>query len=220
MKLKHLLVSLFFISAASVFGQFSLGVFTGYGQSSFDDDILGSDSKIEQAGYVPVGVQAGFNINTVSFGSIFVGAEFNYAVLPFTFDINGDIGNGDESLAEFKVNQMVIGALAKFKFGKGNIKPFVRLGGGAYMGGGDMEYSDKLKDYYQQFGQTLEDEEYDVKTAFGFNAGAGADFRLNPSTSFFAEFVYHIVDREPDEEGAESFSANNWAIQLGAQFGL
>ena len=216
---RHLILIAFFISS-SLFAQGSIGIFAGYGQSSFDEDLFGDDSKIEQAGYVPVGIQAGFNLNSVSFGSIFLGAEFNYAALPFTFDMNGDIGNGEESLAEIKINQTYIGALIKVKLGKGGLKPFVRLGGGAYMGGGEIEYSEEFKQYYLQFGQTLEDETYDLKTAFGFNAGAGVDFSLSSSSSFFSEFVYHIVDREPDEGDSESFSANNWAIQVGVNFGL
>jgi opacity protein-like surface antigen len=218
-KFSLILLSLILFSI-TINAQGSISIFAGYGQSSFDEDLFGDDSKIEQAGYVPVGLQGGFNINNLEFGSIFLGAEFNYAVLPFTFDMSGDIGSGDQTLAEIKINQMFIGALVKVKFGKGNANPFIRLGGGAYMGGGDIEYSDELKTYYSQFGQTLEDEEQDLKTAFGFNVGAGSDFKINPSTTIFTEFVYHMVDREPDEENAEAFTANNWAIQVGMIFGL
>jgi len=214
-----IIISLFF--TISLYAQGSISIFAGYGQSSFQEDLFGDDSKIEQAGYVPVGIQAGYNLSNMTFGTIFLGAEFNYAVIPFTFELNDDIGNGQQKLADFKINQMVIGALVKVKFGKGNFNPFIRLGGGAYLGGADLEYTDELKALYQQqLNQTLEDEELDIKTAFGFNAGAGADFKMGTSTSFFVEFVYHMVSREPDEEDAESIDANNWAAHVGIQFGL
>ncbi len=51
---------------------------------------------------------------------------------------------------------------------------------------------------YNSTGQKLEDEEIDIKTAFGFNIGAGADFKIGSSSVLFAEFVYHIVSREVD----------------------
>lgn len=220
MKRFTLLFILLFLCAISINGQGSIAIFGGYGQSSFDEDLFGGDTKIEQAGYLPTGIQLGYNLSGMQFGTILVGAEFNYAVSPFTFDISGDLGSGEQTLAEIKINQMLIGALVKVKLGNSNFNPFIRLGGGAYMGGVDTEYTDELKNYYQQNGQSLEDEEEDLKTAFGFNVGAGADIQMGSSNTFFLEFVYHIVSREADVENAESFVANNWAAQVGVKFGL
>ncbi len=44
---------------------------------------------------------------------------------------------------------------------------------------------------------------------------------LNRGGGLFAEFVYHIVEREADVEDTENednepFSANNWAIHVGS----
>lgn len=201
--------------------QVTIGIYTGFGQSSFDEDLLGEGSKTEQAGYIPVGLQIGYNLSPMPFGTISVGVEINYAVVPFTFAMSDDIGNGIEELADFKINQMLVGGLVKIKFGQNNLKPFVRVGGGAYTGGADIEYSEKVKEFaQQQYGEILDDEEIDIKSAFGFNVGAGLDYKFSTSTLLFGEFVYHMVNREVDEKGAESFGANNWAAQIGIQFGL
>lgn len=205
----------------SVHAQVSIGIYSGFGQSSFDEDILGEGGKVEQAGYIPAGLQLLYKLPQMSFGAIYLGAEIDYAVVPFTFEMNDDIGNGPEKLADFKINQMIIGALVKIKFGQNSLKPFLRVGGGAYTGGADIEYTDKIKELFQQqYSTTLEDEEIDIKTAFGFNIGAGADLSIGSSNVLFAEFVYHMVSREADGDGAESFSANNWAAHVGFQFGL
>jgi hypothetical protein len=222
-KMKRVLIALIvtLFLTISLQAQISVGIYSGFGQSSFDEDILGEGGKIEQAGYIPAGLQIGYNLSKMDFGAVFVGAEINYSLVPFTFGMSDDIGNGTENLADFKINQMVIAALVKIKFGKSNIKPFVRLGGGSYTGGADLEYTEKIKQFVlQQTGQKLEDEEIDIKSAFGFNIGAGADFNLGSSSVLFGEFVYHIVSREVDQKGAESFGANNWAAHLGIQFKL
>lgn len=221
--MKHLYNVLIFVFllTISLQAQVSVGVYTGFGQSSFDDDSFGEGGDLEQAGYIPAGLQIGFNLPKMDFGTIYLGAEIDYAVVPFTFEMSDDIGNGNEKLADFKINQMVIGALVKVKFGSNNIKPFIRLGGGAYLGGADLEYTDEFKKLVlEEYDQSLEDEEIDFKSAFGFNIGGGADFQIGSSTAIFAEFVYHMVSREVDEEGAESFGANNWAAHVGLQFGL
>lgn len=221
--MKRILAALITIILFSISSQaqVSIGIYTGYGQSSFDEDILGEGAKIEQAGYIPAGLQIGYNLPKMDFGTIYLGAEVDYAVVPFTFGMSDDIGNGPEKLADFKINQMIIGALVKIKFGQNSLKPFVRVGGGAYTGGADVEYTEKIKQLFeQQYNQTLEDEEIDTKTAFGFNIGAGADLKIGSSSVLFAEFVYHMVSREVDVEDSESFGANNWAAHVGIQFGL
>jgi Outer membrane protein beta-barrel domain len=221
MKRIAVIIILTYLVTMTINAQTYISIFTGYGQSSFQEDLFGDDSKIEQAGYVPAGLQIGYDLANMEFGSIFLGAEVDYAVVPFTFELSEDIGNGEQNIADFKINQMVIGALVKVKFGKSNFNPFIRLGGGAYLGGADIEYTEEIKTLYQQqFNQTLEDEELDIKTAFGFNVGAGTDIKMGSSSKFFVEFVYHMVTREPDEDNSESIDANNWAAHVGIQFGL
>ena len=63
-------------------------------------------------------------------------------------------------------------------------------------------------------------EDVDFKSAFGFNFGGGATGALGEKMYWLGEFVYHIVSREPDTEGAESAGANNWAIQAGVGMGF
>lgn len=219
-KILTLLVVMFLLTF-SLEAQVSVGVYAGFGQSSFDDDSFGEGGSLEQAGYIPAGLQVGFNLPKMTFGTIYLGAEIDYALVPFTFEMSDDVGNGNEKLADFKINQMIIGALVKVKFGNNNIKPFIRLGGGAYTGGAEIEYTDEFKKLVlEEYEQSLEDEEIDFKSAFGFNIGAGADFQIGSTTAIFAEFVYHMVSREIDEEGAESFGANNWAAHVGLQFAL
>ena len=51
---------------------------------------------------------------------------------------------------------------------------------------------------------------------FGFNIGAG----VKTLPGVYAEFIYHIVSRKADWEGAESMGANNWGIHVGYQLDL
>ena len=213
-KIFFLSILLFVISSVLV-AQPSLNIFAGYGMSAFDTDLFGEGSEIEQAGYLPVGAQILYG-----FGKIDVGAEFHYAVVPYTFELSGSLNGSNMKVAEYKINQMFIGAVLRTKFGKGKIKPYFRAGGGMYLGGSTVEYSDEIKSLYQQNGITLQDEDQDIKSAFGFNLGGGVNYFLNPKNAIILEFVYHLVKREPDVEDSKSFTANNWAVQVGYSLGL
>ncbi|MDX1702402.1 MAG: outer membrane beta-barrel protein, partial [Melioribacteraceae bacterium] len=193
----------------------------GYGQSSFEEDLFDDETSFDQAGYLPVGLQAGYNLAVLPFGSLFIGAEINHAVSPFTFEVMGDVGNGQQRLLDVKINQTVIGGLVKLKFDAGVVVPFIRLGGGSYTGGSEVEYSNLLKSLVeQQTGEPLEDVETDIKSAFGFNFGAGMDYKVGSSNAVVFEFVYHMVEREADEDNSEPFKADNWAVLVGFQFGI
>ena len=187
----------------SLFSQ-SIGVFGGYGSSAYGDDFA---DDFDQAKYIPVGAFVLFG----SGSSFEIGGEINYAVTPFTFE---------SEFGDLKLNQLYYGALAKFKFGSGRgILPYVRGGAGLYTGTMEFDFSDEANAY------GLEDAEFDLKNAFGFNVGGGIEIGMRQNDGFFAEFVYHIVDRElgaddTEQEENESFSANNWAIHVGVSFGL
>jgi hypothetical protein len=195
------------LTASSLNGQtFKLGFYTGYGSSSFEN-------FDDNAGTVPVGIQALLSLDKIPFGSIDLGAEFNYSVVPFTFEIQEQV-NQQIFKYDWKIKQMIIAALVKVKFLKKSIAhPFIRLGAGLYSGGSTYEFPDDVKQFAQQNNITL-NEELDIDSAFGFNVGAGTDIQIGKTITLFGEFVYHIVSRKV--EGAqESNGANNWAIQVG-----
>jgi hypothetical protein len=174
--------------AAGASAQTKLAAFVGYGQSAFED-------QDDAAGYIPLGLQGLIELSP----GMSVGAEINFAIVPFTWTYE------DFEDAEGKVTQTIIAALAKYEIGQGNMRPHVRGGIGMYTG--KVEYVDHP--YYG-------DAEEDFKSTIGFNIGGGVTADWGYDRFWLAEFVYHIVSREFDYEGAESFGANNWAIQLGA----
>ncbi|GBD89992.1 hypothetical protein BMS3Abin04_00708 [bacterium BMS3Abin04] len=218
MKRFSLIFTIFLFSQTIIFSQPSLGVFVGYGASSFDDNFIGSSST--SAGYLPVGVQVGYNLTGLAFGSLSFLAEFDYSAVPFTFETFGDLNGTNTKTSEIKISQTFVGALVKLKFGVGFFNPFIRVGGGAYLGSLKQEFTDDARSFIQQQGQTLEDGDFSFKSAFGFNVGAGTDIRIGKVTGLFGEFVYHIVSRELDIQGAESNSANNWAAHVGIQIAI
>ena len=59
---------------------FKLGLFTGYGSSAFEN-------FDDNAGTIPAGLQALLSLDKLKFGSIDLGAEFSYSVVPFTFEL-------------------------------------------------------------------------------------------------------------------------------------
>ena len=183
--------------AGSASAQMKLAGFVGYGMSAFDTD----EFQVEdQAGYIPLGIQGLYEVSP----GISVGAEINLAVVPFTWEIEFE---GFGKVGETKVKQTIIGALAKYEIGQGNMRPHIRGGIGMYTGGSEFVAED---------GSGLGDSDTDYKSAIGFNFGGGITADWGMDKFWLAEFVYHIVSREPDFEDAESFGANNWAIQLGA----
>ncbi len=220
MKKFVLIIFMLFSCHILLSAQPSLGVFVGYGVSSFDNDLVGGVGVESSAGYLPFGAQVGYSLTGLSFGAISFLAEFNYSAIPFTYESFEDLAGKNTKTSEIKISQTFIGALVKMKFGTGFFNPFIRVGGGAYLGGVKQEFTEEARNYVQQFGGTLEDGDYDFKTAFGFNIGAGTDIRVGKVTGLFGEFVYHLVSRELDVQGAESKSANNWAIQVGFQIAI
>lgn len=202
MKKKFLVFLTIIILSGNNYSQ-SVGVFLGYGASAFGDDFA---KDIEQANYIPLGANILFKI-----GAFQVGGEINYAIAPFTFEgLYGDVA----------ISQLYFGALAKYKIGSGRrITPYLRLGAGLYTGSEDFTFLEGKN----EFG--LDDYKIDFKNAFGFNLGAGGELKLNRRNSIFAEFVYHVVNRELDTTDTENevnkpFSANNWALHFGFKFGL
>ena len=202
-----------------MFAQPSLGVYVGYGASSFDDNLIGLKTS-SSAGYLPVGAQVGYSLTGLPFGSLGFFAEFDYSAVPFSFEVFENIEGTNIKTSDVKISQTFIGAVIKLKFGVGFFNPFIRVGGGAYLGSLKQEFTDDAINYVQQQGQTLENGDFNFKSAFGFNIGAGTDIRVGKVTGLFGEFVYHIVSRELDVQGASSASANNWAAHVGIQIAI
>ena len=214
MKKLGLILLLLSLASGTAYSQ-SIGAFVGYGQSAFGEDSFELGDETEQANYIPLGVQILFGTG----GNFEIGGEINYAVVPFTFEMNVF----DTHVADMEVEQLYFGALARFKIGTGSgIWPYIRGGAGIYTGSLNMNYTDEMKELYLlDTGMELEDESADFKSAFGFNAGVGAEINFSHNNGVFAEFVYHIVKREIDgEDAGGASSANNWALHVGFRFSL
>ncbi len=206
--MKQLLVvflALLFI-AFSVQAQSQIGIFGGYGKSNFDlSDENGEDSGLDQSSFIPVGAE-------LLFGSKFqIGAEVSYSVSPFSFKAE----EGGVTYVEERISQILVGGVVKIHFGEGTIRPFVRGGAGLYMGKDEIDFNEEFSQFLGVTDTTI-----NFKSAFGFNFGGGLKFQLGENSFLFGEFVYHMVKRELDVEGAEKMKMDNWAIRGGIEFGL
>lgn len=191
-----------FIFITSIYGQSSsLGIYAGYGMSAFSDDFFFDLVENEQAGYIPIGAQI-----TIGKGTFQFGAEASYSIVPFTWEVE----ESGEKVGEIKVTQLFAGAFARANIKMKNEKllPYVKAGGGAYMGKIIAEPVDG------------EEVDHDFKTAFGFYGALGIDFKLNPTSAIFVEIPFHVVSREPDIEGVEfdAEGANNYAVLVGFRY--
>ena len=185
----------------------TLGIFSGFGISNFNgQEIYGNSDEFSQATYVPIGAQLLVGIGIVQFGG-----EFNYSVMPFSFDISATNGN---DVAKDELNQIQFGGLVRVNFTKGLVKPFVRGGAGLYAG-------DLSRDFENS---QLQDQTFELNNDFGFNFGGGLAF----ANGFF-EFVYHLVDRSSTTTTTNpatgqttsqtmEIRGDNWAVQGGIQF--
>jgi hypothetical protein len=131
----------------------------------------------------------GITVGTDILPMIEVGGEFNMLLTPFILDVEG---TGDD----FEATQTIIGAYGKYFFPMPAFSPYARLGVGYYSGSWEEG-----------------DFDGDFDSAIGFSIGAG----VKAPMGIFAEFVYHIMSRKGDWEGAETYGANNWGIHIGYQ---
>lgn len=213
-----IILALFFIAQFS-YGQVNIGIYTGYGISSFEDQDGNADM-------LPIGLQVYYSMDNLDFISLNLGVDFNYSAMPFSFILTNNTG---QTLITRKQNQLHVGALFKVKFIKGFIlNPYLRIGAGLYSGNQSLEYSDELAQEAQQQQITLANE-LELTSALGFNFGAGVDLNLTTNESFglFLEFTYHLNSREIDESpfnvfpgvnlGKRVLGFNNMAVLLGLQ---
>ena len=127
------------------------------------------------------------------------GAEYTMTVSPFEFE-ESDPFFGDIKL---KLNSSMFGVFARYNLPLPALTPYIRVGAGYYSGSVEAE----------ALGQSGEE---DFSSALGFNVGAG----INTFTGLNAEFVYHIVKRELDQQGAVSAGYNYWGLRIGYYFSL
>lgn len=221
------------LSYFSVNAQPSLSIYSGFGRSSFDKDLfgkiidsyepdlnLGQNLELDQSSFVPIGAQLIINLPIIS-----IGAEVNYTVSPYKFDVraaNISIGQTNiehAKLAETTLKQLMFGVFVKLKLLPGPIVPYARVGAGLYNGDFEFNYTDDAK-LIAQFANIDLPEKISAKNAVGANIGAGVEINFNESGGLFGEVIYNFVLKEPEVKNSDSFSANNYAIQIGYQFRL
>ena len=176
-----------FIAILSIAGlaqaQFYVGVQGGMGFSSFDSDI-----QVESATAIPLAVTVGTDLLPI----IDVGAEANFLVSPYKFNVDGG--------GEVKFNQNYYGAYLRwYVLPLPAITPYVKGGVGYYTG--------KLSG---------DGDDVNMKGSMGFNIGAGVDLLMG----LYGEVVYNIVSMEPDVEGGVSKKFNSVQVMVGYSFDL
>jgi opacity protein-like surface antigen len=211
-------IVIFFLILLTAEAQVSLSLYSGVGRSSFDKNIFGnslaSAADFSQAEYIPLGARLTFNLPVL----FTFGAEVNYAVAPFTFDVSADVNGQNMKVAELKVHQLLAGVFIKARLLPGPIVPYAKVGAGLISGNVDLNWTDQIKQLASQAGIALQDSSISIKNAVGVNIGGGVEINLSESGGLFGEIVYYFVQREEDIKGAQSFQANSYAFLVGWQF--
>ena len=177
---------------------FKVNLSTGYSLTAFEEDPYSQDA----AGTLPLGVSVGKQVTP----ALEAGVEVLYPLGGYTWEVEftGIPGIVDSYKTESTINQVLYGVYGRYLLSSGpGLKPFVKAGLGLYTGGGTVEFEG-------------ESEDFDIKSAVGFNIGGGVYVKDN----VWVQFQYHIVSREPDEEGAEKSGANTWDVMAGYVFEL
>ncbi len=209
------LISFMFIT---VNAQVALSIYSGVGRSSFDKNIINNSitdlADFSQAEYIPIGAQLTYSLPFL----LTFGADVNYAVVPFTFDVSANVLGQNMKISELKVHQLMGDIFVKARLLPGPIVPYAKAGAGLVSGNIDINWTDQFKQLASQYGFALHDSTINVKYAIGVNLGAGLEINFGPSGGLFGEIVYYFVQREQDIKGAQSFQANSYAILVGWQF--
>jgi len=138
-------------------------------------------------------IPIGIQVGTNFLPVIEVGGEVSMTVKPFVMEEEG-------APDDFEVTQTIVGVYGKYHLPMPAITPYGKVGVGYYLGGWDQgDWGDG-----------------DFDGAVGFSVGAG----VNTLMGIYGEFVYHIVSRKGDWEGAKSYGYNNWGIHAGYRIEL
>jgi hypothetical protein len=189
MKTTVFIVMLALLFSVATFAQnkFTVAALTGYTMSAFED-------QDDAAGTLPIVVQVGYKAAP----NLEVGAEFNYALGGFGFEIDYS-----EAKLTTTFNQTIFGVFGKYHFTQNILKPYAKFGVGYYTGNADVEY---------ELNGDKQSSTGDIDPAIGFNLGAGL---IQSAKGFFAEFNYYTVTRKVE---GESGGMNSWAFLVGYKF--
>jgi opacity protein-like surface antigen len=208
MKTRNVLILLLavFVGAGMAQSNTSLGIYTGYTMTAFED-------QDDAAGTLPVGVQLGFKV-TPSFE---VGLEASNALGGFIWKLDF-FGIESESTFDYTI----LSAYGKYSLSQEKLAPYLKGGVGYFMG----DVTTKVSYMGEEESATSK-----IDPAIGFVLGGGVDFNKR----FFAEFSYNLVSRKSgeelsdeedfemmsasDEDGSdEAWGMNTWTVKVGYRF--
>jgi opacity protein-like surface antigen len=167
---------------------------------------------------VGLGVHGGYGESKdADSGSFLAGANVVVNVLPWLgvvgmidYKFEEDFSGGADSLT---VTSFPISAMGRVYLPIAGFSPYVAVG---------VQY--RLISYG---GELLDDQNYDIDdsdNAFGWLAGAGAEFDLSPKTELFGEVRYESADPDQDFDNAiqdaEDLSFDQWSVRVGLTFFL
>jgi opacity protein-like surface antigen len=119
-----------------------------------------------------------------------------------------DFSDGNDDLT---VTSIPLSAMGRIYIPAGGFSPYVAAG---------VQY--RLLNYG---GDIFDDDNYEIDdsdSSFGWLAGAGAEFDLNPKTELFGEVRYESTDPDQDfdnaVDAAEDLSFDQWSVRLGLTF--
>lgn len=183
-----IVLAVIFLMAGLSQAQVYIGVQGGMGFSSFGDQDKGATA-------IPLGVTIGTDLLPI----IDVGAEANFLVSPYKFDV---LDPTTLTTMESKFSQNFYGAYVRwYVLPLPAITPYLRGGAAYYSGKWKFDGSDDTN----------------VKGSMGFNIGAGVDFLMG----LYGEVVYHIVSHELDiENPPDSKGYNSVQVTVGYSFDL
>ena len=185
MKTKLFATAIIVLFTSAVFAQndFSLAPYAGYTMSLFEDQ--------EKADGAPL---IGFRLGYELLPRLEVGAEFNYAIGGYKFEIE------DEEMLTYTqtFEQMMLGIYGKFHIDAGLLKPYAKAGAGYYTGDLTVE----------EGGDEIS---LECDSGIGFCFGGG----IIHKSGIFAEFNYNIVSRKIIYD---DLKMNTWAVIIGCKF--
>ncbi|MFZ0456180.1 MAG: hypothetical protein WCE54_08675 [Ignavibacteriaceae bacterium] len=200
---KIFLVLVQFFCSINILSQPSFNLFSGYGKTVFDN-------AVNQAEYLPAGVQLMFGVPVFNFG-----IEANYNLTPIIYEVL-DI-QSKKKLKQIKFNQFFIGSVIKINLAAGNFIPYLRIGAGLYTGKERVTWYEESKRTAYDNGIILKDYKASLKNRLGVNLGGGFNIEIWRYSGFFLEYVYHFISRQEDVPGSALFKADNWIFSFGYQ---
>jgi opacity protein-like surface antigen len=167
---------------------------------------------------VGLGVHGGYGQSKdADSGSPLAGAHLVLNVAPWLgvvgmidYKFEEDFSDGNDDVT---VTSLPISAMGRIYIPVSSFSPYVAAG---------VQY--RLLNYG---GNVFDDDQFDIDdsdSAFGWLAGAGAEFGLGDTTGFFGEVRYESIDPDKDFDNAvddaEELSFDQWSARVGLTFFL